>query len=419
MPASHSSAISKRSTQRSTKAACLYLAIGLTVAMMFAPMATAQNYKVLYSFTGGEDGADPEAGLTMDVAGNLYGTAAVGGYHGGSCSDYGGCGTVFKLSPGASGWHLTPLYHFTDSPDGKWPTTRVVFGPDGSLYGTTVNGGLPGCGYGCGTVFNLRPPATACKVAPCGWNETPIYRFKGKIDGNPTGEPVFDHAGNIYGNAGSVFELVRSNEGWIEKILYIFEGLHDGYGPAALTIDDSGNLYSTCGHGGAYGFGTAFQLTPSGSGWQENILHNFEGGADGEYPIAGLTLDPAGNLYGGTQSGSVFELRSSNGNWIFGAVYTLDGEEVSANLTRDTAGNFYGVSWFGGAYNQGAVYKLTNSGGTWTYTSLHDFTGGSDGAQPTGIVILDGSGNLYGTAAAGGLTDCGSLWCGVVWEITP
>jgi hypothetical protein len=107
------------------------------------------------------------------------------------------------------------------------------------------------------------------------------------------------------------------------------------------------------------------------------------------------------------------------GGWRFTVLYTLNGEEAFANLSMDASGNFYDTTWFGGGYGFGAVFKLTNSGGRWTYTSLHDFTGGSDGWDPLGNVLIDGSGKLYGTTSGGGFRDCESWGCGVVWEITP
>ena len=277
-----------RRSPSSTIARPLAMAIVFALAVVLAQSAHAQTFNVIFSFpSGGALGADPQAGLTMDTAGNLYGTAAAGGYKGGMCYPD-GCGTVFKLSNSGNGWILTPLYKFTDSPDGKLPMARVIFGPDGSLYGTTNAGGRPGCGYGCGTVFSLKPP-TSCKTALCPWTETVLYVFSGTAD-------------------GTVFELTPSQGGWIHRVIHRFTG-PDGYSPYnGVTFDKFGNLYGTCDQGGTYGFGTVFQLTPSGGGWTENTLYSFQGAEDGEYPVAGVAVDAAGNLYGGTQTGSVYEL---------------------------------------------------------------------------------------------------------------
>jgi uncharacterized repeat protein (TIGR03803 family) len=130
--------------------------------------ALAQSFVPLYEFPNGQDGAIPYAGLTIDRAGNLYGTTEGGGICQPACG-----GIVFMLKNTRSGWLFTPIYTFARGNDGSTPEARVVFGPDGTLYGTTSDGGGVGCsGNGCGTVFNLRPPATACKTALCPWTET-------------------------------------------------------------------------------------------------------------------------------------------------------------------------------------------------------------------------------------------------------
>ena len=132
--------------------------------------AQSQTYTALYSFTGGTDGYWPYAGLTMDAEGNLYGTTKYGGYAGVHCNR---CGVVFKLTRTGSSWALSTLYEFKGGLDGKFPVARVVFGPDGRLYGTTSEGGSDGDGgEGDGTVFSLTSPATVCKTALCPWTET-------------------------------------------------------------------------------------------------------------------------------------------------------------------------------------------------------------------------------------------------------
>jgi hypothetical protein len=202
------------------------------------PTAQAQTYHVLYSFTGGSDGASPVAGLTMDAAGNLYGTTASGGYTGGNCGSGPGCGTVFKLTHHGSGWTLAPLYAFKGDSgadyDAATPIARVIFGPDGSLYGTTRGGGGGGCSYlhnGCGAVFKLSPPAPVCKTVLCPWTETVLYRVAQDHGEEASGDVVFDSAGNLYStvtlggqlDGGYVFELTPSNGGWSEQTLYSFD----------------------------------------------------------------------------------------------------------------------------------------------------------------------------------------------------
>ena len=401
----------------------------LTIAAMFAltvvltQPAQAQTFKVIHTFTGGGDGANPYAGLTMDQAGNLYGTASLGG---GS-----GNGTVFRVSKKGSGWVFTPLYSFQGPPDGANPEARVVFGPDGILYGTTSFGG--GCG-GCGTVFTLKPYPTACTTALCGWQETVLYSFKGGSDGmNPTlGDLIFDKAGNLYGTTsgggayghGTVFELVPSQGGWTERVLYSFTGGSDGSQPFGGPIfDNAGNLYGTTIRGGTYGWGTVYELTPSGSGWTVNVLYTFQGKNDGSYPFGGLVFDQSGNLYGDNWyagqyvGGTVFKLAPSNGSWTYSVVYSLSGSGnrgPAASLVMGGAGNLYGTTLNDGPYGSGNVFRLTPSGGGWTYTPLYDFTGGNDGGEPICNVTFDANGNLYGTTYYGG-----AHGYGVIWEITP
>jgi len=398
----------------------------------------AQTYTVLHDFTGGADGAYPYAGVTLDKAGNLYGTAFFGGDL--ACDAPNGCGTVYKLTHKGSGWTFNTLYSFAGGSDGANPTARVIFGPDGTLYGTTSSGGSKGVG----TVFNLRPSPKVCKTALCPWTETVLYSFKGGTDGaSPWGEVVFDQTGNIYGTTenggdtnpishckgcGVVFELTPSNGDWIEGVIYAFSG-SDGKMPlSGVVFDDAGNLYGTTFEGGLYGYGTDYELTPSGSGWTESFLYSFTGGADGNNPYGGLIFDPPANLYGDTAGGfpsgpaSVFKLTRSGGTWTFSLVYSFteggDSGGPRGALVTDGAGNLYGTTEIdpgnGGGTFLGSVFELTPSGdGTWTYTSLHGFTG-PDGEYPYSNVVIDANGNLYGTTSSGGL-----YGYGVVWQITP
>jgi uncharacterized repeat protein (TIGR03803 family) len=400
------------------------LAIVLALTAVLTQSVQAQTFKVIRTFTGGADGGSPLAGLTMDQTGNFYGTTSGGGR---------GNGTVYRLSKKGSNWIFNPLYAFAGGDDGFDPWSGVTMGPDGSLYGTTYGSG----GSGEGTVFNLKPPVTACKAVLCYWTETVLYRFSGGSDGsNPGGgHLIFDQTGNLYGITlvggayaeGTVFQLVPFQGGWTERVLHSFTGNDGGLPNAALVFDNVGNLYSTTLAGGAYGGGTVFQLTPSGSGWTENVLYSFQGGNDGDHPYPGPIFDQSGNIYGGTaeggqrNGGTVFKLTPSGSDWTYSLVYSLTGSGGNCgpvgNFIMDGAGNLYGSTNYEGAYNAGTVFKLTPSGDGWTYTLLHEFTGGSDGASPAGGLIFDENGNLYGVAAAGSSQNC-SGGCGVVFEIT-
>ena len=414
----------------------LFLLFVLLFMMFTAQPAQAQSFKVIYTFTGAADGKLPSAGLTMDAAGNFYGTTSEGGYTGANC--YYGCGGVFKLSHKGSGWVLTPLYNFRGGYDGATPGSRVILGPDGSFYGTTTYGGFGACFYqqGCGTVFRLRPPASACKTALCPWTETVLYRFTGAADGACPGDLAFDRSGNLYGvtwsggqfGNGAVFQLTPSQGGWTESVLYSFAGGDDGQNPVGLIFDKGGNLYGSTGGSFAQP-GTIYQLQPSATGWTENVLYHFDG-YDGAGPNAPM-FAPSGSLYSTTgaggccQGGTAFMLSPGNGGWTFNLLYNFIGNGgsgwgfggPSASPIMDSAGNLYGPTRYQGAYQQGNIFMLTPSGGGWTHASLHDFTGGADGAQPFGSLIIGPNGNLYGTASGGG--SCPPYVCGVVFEIAP
>jgi len=416
-----------------TPAIALALAIAFLLIVVATQAAQAQTYQVIYNFP---NGANPEAGLTMDAGGNLYGTTAGNGVGG-------NVGTVFELIHRGSGWTLNPLYSFKDDgSDGATPTARVLFGPNGALYGTTSAGGGSGCGgVGCGTVFSLRPSPTACKTALCPWTETVLYRFAGSPDGATPGYgDLAFRAGNIYGttinggdsNEGVVYELTPSGSGWTESVIYRFtQGAGtDGFEPfAGVIFDTAGNLYGTTYGGGSLLGGTVYQLTPSGSGWTENILDNFvHGGTGPDFPIGGLIFDGSGNLYGATpygginRRGVVYELTPSGGGWTESDLYAFNGTVGPyCSLTLDPGGNLYGTTYEEGIVNGGCplgcgtVFKLTQTGGNWTETDLYDFTGiNGDGTQPISNVVFDSGGNLYGTTTFGG-----SHNGGIVWEITP
>jgi len=422
----------------------LPIAAVATLFMMFAAMpAQAQTFSVVHSFTGEADGANPGSGLTLDRAGHAYGTASRGGRPG-VCQPE-GCGTVYRMTPHGSNWIFSPLYSFAGTlNDGGYPMSGVTIGPDGSLYGAT------------GLIYNLKPPATAPVSVFTSWTATLVYEFSYLPDGfGPSGNLAFDSAGNLYGTTefggredgcgagglgcGSVYQLTQSNGGWTRNVLYKFTGVSDGGQPTGgVIIDQSGNLYGTTPQSfyGNYCCGAVFEVSPSGPGWTETNLGVFSSSTTGEYSYANLIFDPEGNLYGvganggANSGGTVVELTPSGGGWAFNPLYSFTCSPCAwrsgpyGGLVMDSAGNLYGTTQQEGAYNQGTVFKLTPSGGGWTYTDLHDFTGGSDGATPEGSLLVDSSGNVYGTTYAGGQTGARcdsavSYQCGVLFEITP
>ena len=399
----------------------LTLVILLTLISVANPAAQAQTFTVLHNFTGGADGGSPYAGLTRNGASNFYGTTAVGG------SD--GNGTVFELRHAGSGWVLTPLYSFQGMPDGSTPQAQVTIGPNGSLYGTTTQGGE----YAQGTVFNLTPASRPPAKVFDSWTETLLHSFSGaENDGAfPGSDVVFDSAGNIYGtttfggiyNSGTAYELTPSSGS--VRVLYNYNCGEEITFSADLIFDRLGNLYGTFGYCGPYGYGEVYKLTPSGSGWTTSILYAFQGGNDGANPVAGLVSDASGNLYGNTITGgaggggTVYELSNAGLNWTFSVLYGIvgrfDSGSDNGSLVMDSDGNLYGTTVSGGLYGRGSVFKLTqHADGSWTFTDIYDFSGLLDGGGPNGGLILDEAGNLYGTTDSGGSSERG-----VVFEITP
>ena len=427
--------------------AMLIFGMVLAVCLVGVTSAHAQTFTVLHAFTGGDDGANPESGVTIDRGGNLYFTTAAGGYPGQGCGYFATCGTVGKLSHRGGGWTLATLFEFNGGDDGGSPSARVVFGPDGKLYGTTFAGGS----QGYGVLFTLNPKASICPTVSCAWNETVLHGFgpRGSDGTNPNhGDEIFDSTGNIFGVAGyggfygggqcgepgcgADYQLTRSNGAWNESVIYSFQPNLFYFSSTGLTLGQAGNLYGTAA-GGAYGRGVIYELSPTGGTWTATTLYQFPNPSDGGYPSTGLTPDAAGNFYGATSGNqslgypaTVYELSPSGGSWTYQVLYTFQFNNQywggpAANLTLDAAGNIYGTAQNGGAFNRGTVFKLTHTDGGWVYASLHDFTGGSDGSSPQSNVVFDSAGNLYGTATYGATTNqvCGQNGCGVIWEITP
>jgi uncharacterized repeat protein (TIGR03803 family) len=269
----------------------------------------AWTENVVYRF-GGTNGQQPYAGVTLDAAGNIYGTTFVGGS--GNCM--GGCGVVFELTPSGGRWSETVLYNFDGGSDGALPVAPLIFDGQGDLFGTAQQGGAGSCGGNtCGVVFELTPSSGG------GWGENVLYSFTGGEDGGvPLGGLIFDSVGNLYGTTdaggslacggcGTVFKLTPSAGGWTETVIHSFQGAEDGANPynVSLVSDQAGNLYGTTLFGGlaACDCGAAFKLAPSTGGtWSNSLLYAFDG-VHGSTPDAGLILDAARNLYGTTSEG--------------------------------------------------------------------------------------------------------------------
>ena len=346
--------------------------VALIVTSLYPPCSwAASQYKVLYSFKGGTDGAMPGSPLTFHQPGNLYGSTIAGGINQRDCGGDGGsgCGTVFKLSRHSDGrWTETVLYRFQGNvnghSDGAGPYGAMVFGPRGSLLGTTVWGGPAGYGV----VFDITPRPGGRST------ETVLHSFSGADGEAPAGGLSSDSAGNFYGTTvtggtvnggfgGVAFKVAHHFGNWSEGTLYTFcsqQHCSDGAFPTASLLQNrDGSLFGTTSGGGegspacvnGFGCGTVFKLVRDLKGkWKEKVLHAFTP-AEGSQPQAGLVADSKGNLYGTTTIngpfgyGTVFELcpGASKGRWKYRVLYSFRSGTYlgsgSSKLVFDAAGS--------------------------------------------------------------------------------
>ena len=372
----------------------------------------------LYSFPG-NDGANPYAGLVQGSDGYFYGTTEYGG-------PSGGYGTVFKISTNGA---LTSLYSFTGGNDGANPYAGLVQGSDGNFYGTTLGGGTTNESiesydgiYGNGTVFRITTNGALTSLYLfTGTNDGrwPVGLVQGS-DGYFYGTTEFGGTfySSSYGGYGTVFRISPSGA---LTTLYSFTGGNDGaYPQAGLVQGSDGSFYGTTEEGGTGG-GNVFKISSSGA---LTTLYSFTGGNDGELPTAGLVQGTDGNLYGTTfqggtnYQGTVFKISTS------GVLTTLhlfigsdDGANPRAGLVQGSDGNFYGTSEFNYASfgfdgpieysGAGNVFKISTNG---ALTSLYSFTGGNDGLNPAAALVQGSDGSFYGTTVNGGQGRAGTVF---------
>jgi uncharacterized repeat protein (TIGR03803 family) len=386
-------------TQQYGDGPCNFPSVGCGTVFELMPGQGGQwTFRLLYSFQGGDDGANPSAGLAFDDDGNLYGTTFWGGSTKSEDCGGSGCGTVFELQR-SRGWKETILYRFGRGADGGNPSGSVVAGQGGALFGTTSYGGDLNCFYegpGCGVVFELQPAADAVD----GWRETVLHTFEGADGADPYVGVTLDGAGNIYGvtalgglgqsgfSGGVVFGLQRSESGWNESTLYEFPEYY-GNPAGPLVLDNQENLYGTTEVGGEWEAGSVFELQKGGlattaQGWTKTDLYDFLGGPTGSSPLfSGVVFDSRGNLYGTTENGGMGDCQG------------------------------------GGC---GTVFELSKGPmGIWEERGLFSFPGGTGGSYPFSGVTLDGKGHLYGMTPNGGDPSCQGYWfpgCGVIYEIS-
>jgi uncharacterized repeat protein (TIGR03803 family) len=411
----------------SSKPSFLFWAILAAVfAIATTPAAiAASGFKVLYNFAGGADGGQPGGGLVEDAAGNLYGTTGFGGDF--SC----GCGTVFKLDKTGK---LTVLYSFAGGTDGAYPYATLALSGN-TLYGAANQGGMPGCFYyGCGLVFEVNTQTGAEKVLHVFDGTDGLYPSGGLLVKSGVLYGTTLQGGttaNCGDGCGVAYKLDLKTGAY--TVLHNF-GPADGANPeSTLTLDTTGKvLYGAAATGGSAncwnGCGVVFRLTIKTAVYE--VLYYFTGSPDAQYPYGPLALDASGNLYGDSQLGGPYPCRGDNGcgtvfkvlpktetdtvlhNFAGGA----DGNYPLAGLIRSDAGALYGTTAWGGSNDDGTVFKLVNG----KKTVLQTFRG-SDGSGPSAPVIMDSKGDLFGTTFAGGShgSACAGYGCGVVWEITP
>jgi uncharacterized repeat protein (TIGR03803 family) len=409
----------------------LTLAVLSAVLVSAALPAHSQTESVLHSFCTDQnhcpDGDKPTSTLTPDGAGNLYGTTPGGGVF--------GPGVVFELSPnGGGGWNETVIYSFHDFPDADSPEfSKLLFDSAGNIYGTTLSGG----DYISGAVFELSPAGGSWTESVLysfggykGDGTSPVNGLIMDAAGNLYGKTL---QGGAQLPEGSVFELSPSAGGWTEKIIYNTGEAGGGSTDAGLTMDSAGNIYGVTAT-------AIFELSPNGNGgWNPSVIYHFANRiasnkvvSGGNVPQGTLVFDKAGNLYGTTYSGgaddygTVFELSPGNkGEWTKRILYSFqggsqDGEAPVAGVVLDPAGNIYGTTTEGGANEAGVLFELLAPEGQGSYQEkiLWTFSdgggAGTGGGLPFGGLILDSAGNLYGTTYYGG-----EYGCGVAFELTP
>jgi len=394
------------------------------------PLAKAQTYTVLHTFTGAPDGTNPSP-LIRDPEGNLYGTALAGGGGLNNCAF--GCGMVFKIDPAGN---QTILYDFLGGANGGYPVAAVTRDASGNLYGTTQGVGT----FNQSVVFKLTPGGQETSFpAPIGSLNAPV---------------VVDAKGNLYGmtpyggtpncgwdreelGCGTLFVMTPNGK---FTIVHNFTGTDGMYPENGLVRDSKGNFYGAAVFGGirscrtvgngrndtASGCGTIFKVDVHGN---FSVLYTFTGQADGSGPL-GVIIDSEDNLYGIAAGGgdlqgnccgygTIFKLNTRTD--VYSVLFTFTPEIPGSNplvtnlLARDPKGNLYGAQWMGGANGTGFLFRLDTAG---NYADLFDFQEqingfNQDGFFPAGIV-LGSADDVYGSMTMGGFDGLGT-----VFHITP
>jgi len=356
------------------------------------------SFSLLHGFTS-SSGNSPYAGLIQGSDNRLYGTTL----NGGASNN----GTVFAM--GQDGANFTLLHSFSGKNDGANPWTSLIQGTDGRLYGTALNGGADGKG----TVFTVNPDGTGFMT---------LYSFPNAADGaNPQASLIQGTDGRLYGTAnsggtngdGTVFAINPDGTGF--ATLYSFTGATDGANPQAGLIQGTdGRLYGTANSGGTNGDGTVFAVNPDGTGFA--TLYNFTGATDGANPQASLIQGIDGRLYGTAAFGGANGGGAAFAVNIDGIGFTTlcnftdgsDGANPQARLIQGTDGRLYGTTSGAGTNGAGTVFAV-NPDGT-GFTTLYSFTAGNDGAFSQAGLIQGADGRFYGTTPSGGANGGGTAF---------
>jgi uncharacterized repeat protein (TIGR03803 family) len=352
------------------------------------------------------NGSTPYGGLLLDSTGNLLGTSYLGGDN--------GAGTVFKIANGTNA--ITTIASFGGVGSSLEGFSEAVIVDDaGNVYGMTPYGGV----FGDGTVYEIAAGTTTI---------TTLASFNETDGAQPDGVLAIDSKGNLFGAAsaggdngdGTVFEIAAGSNAI--TALASFNGTNGMTPNAGVIIDENGNLYGTTTYGGANSDGTVFEV---GAGATSiNTLASFDVTKDGANPYTGVTVDSSGNLYGTAvggpnAAGIVYEVFRGSGAIAPLATFNADGngqypdgEYPDGGVIRDSAGNLYGTAYMGGADNYGTVFKVP--AGSSAATAIASFTIDSDGTNhgqyPHSNLVMDSSGNLYGTTYEGGAKGLGTVF---------
>ena len=371
-----------------------------------------------------QDGVDPQGGLIPDATGNLFGTTVKGGKY--------GYGTVFEIPYTGGNYASTPTILFSfNYKNGAYSHAGLIADAAGNLFGTTAGGAL----Y-YGTVFEVAKTAGGYASTP-----TTLVSFNDTNGSYPYAALIADAAGNLFGTTyqggtygdGTVFEVAKTAGGYASTptTLISFDGKAGAQPNGSLIFDAAGNLFGTAVSGGETGDGTVFEIAKTGGGHaKEPILLVSFNGTNGRDPTGSLIADAVGNLFGTTALGgangygTVFEITKTAGHYASTPTTLVsfngtNGQSPTGSLIADGAGNLFGMTYAGGAYGYGpygngygTVFEIAKTAGGYasTPTTVLNFTDSPDGANPLGGLIADTAGNLFGTTTLGGANGGGTVF---------